>query len=167
MTDHKELILLRHAKAAHPDYPIRDFDRPLTKFGFDQADAIADWLEQAQLTVDIVLVSAATRTLQTIQPWRTKHPDIKVKQLESLYGATTGEILALVDAEPNARKILVVGHNPGIEYALHYLQSPDSNNSAYNQRMRPGDLVHLQQANSEKNWEPGKVELITRFSALR
>jgi len=163
----KELILLRHAKAAHPDQPMRDFDRPLKNFGFDQAEAIADWLEQAGAKPDVVLVSAAKRTLQTIQPWLVRHPDVEVKELDSLYGATTGEILALADAEANAKLILVVGHNPGIEFSLSYLAELDTQGQRHNQRMRPGDLAWLRRHKSEDTWQPGKAELLSRYSALR
>lgn len=163
----KQLILLRHAKAAHPKQPMRDYDRPLKSFGFEQADAIADWLEQADAVPDVVLVSAAKRTLQTIEPWRTRHPDTTVKELESLYGATTGEILSLADAESKARLILVVGHNPGVEFCLHYLAEEDASQQRYNQRMRPGDLAWLRRHRDEKSWQPGKVELFCRYSALR
>lgn len=160
----KQLILLRHAKAAHPQQPMRDYDRPLKSFGYEQAAAIADWLEQNTAKPDVVLVSAAKRTLQTIQPWRDRHPNAQIKELESLYGATTGEILSLADAETDAKLILVVGHNPGIEFCLHYLAEEDGR---HHQRMRPGDLAWLQRHQDEKSWQPGKAEVLNRYSALR
>ncbi|MCF6262601.1 MAG: histidine phosphatase family protein [Xanthomonadales bacterium] len=163
----KQLILLRHAKAAHPKQPMRDYDRPLKSFGFEQAEAIADWLEQAGVEPDVVLVSAAKRTLQTIEPWRNRHPNTVVKELESLYGATTGEILSLADAESEAGVTLVVGHNPGIEFSLHYLAEDDANQQRHHQRMRPGDLAWLQRHPDEQSWQPGKAELLCRYSALR
>ncbi|MBE9548693.1 MAG: histidine phosphatase family protein [Proteobacteria bacterium] len=162
-----ELILLRHAKAAHPDQPMRDFDRPLKDFGFDQAEAIADWLEQSGAKPDIVLVSAAKRTLQTIQPWLARHPDTAVKELDSLYGATTGEILMLADAETKAKLVLVVGHNPGIEFSLRYLAELDAQGQRHHQRMRPGDLAWLRRYADEETWQPGKSKLLKRYSALR
>lgn len=163
----KQLILLRHAKAAHPDQPMRDFDRPLKDFGFDQAEAIADWLEKSDVEPDVVLVSAAKRTLQTIQPWLARHPNTAVKELDSLYGATTGEILSLADAEPAAGLILIVGHNPGIEFSLSYLAELDTQGQRHNQRMRPGDLAWLRRYENEEVWQPGKAELLSRYSALR
>ena len=163
----KELILLRHAKADYPAIPVRDYQRPLSEFGFSQAVAIANWLETQNIRPGLILVSGANRTLQTIQPWRDAHPDTKVIELESLYGATPGEILAQVDAQTTALPILVVGHNPGMEYCLRYLLGKSQTETEKYMHMRPGDLAQLGQTENKPIWQPGEAELIRYYSALR
>ncbi|MCF6263926.1 MAG: hypothetical protein L3J24_10120 [Xanthomonadales bacterium] len=70
--------------------------------------------------------SAATRTRQTLQPWLNQHLQTQVNICKSLYSATLGEMLALIDEAPNSKLVLVVAHNPGLEYLLRYLQNPSN-----------------------------------------
>ena len=64
---------------------------------------------------DVVLVSSARRTLQTLEalePW-DEMPLIEV--MDALYLAPSAEILAVLrKASPAARCILLIGHNPGL-----------------------------------------------------
>ncbi len=151
-----QLLLLRHAKADHQSSP--DFERPLSEYGQQQAQKIADWLDNTELIPDRILLSAATRTRQTLQPWLERHPDAKPSICESLYGATPGEILALIDEVPTSKLVLVVAHNPGLEYLLRYLCGEA-------QTMRPGDIACLRQSHAEPSWLPGQAELLAHISS--
>ncbi len=150
-----QLLLIRHTQAAHPPLSIPDFERPLTEYGQQQAISISNWLEQAELSPDRILLSAATRTRQTLQPWLNQHPQAQVNICESLYGATPGEILALIDEAPSSKLVLVVAHNPGLEYLLRYLSAKD-------QPMRPGDIAWLSQ--TEATWQAGTTKLLAHIS---
>lgn len=151
-----QLLLLRHAKADHQPGP--DFERPLSDFGQQQALKIANWLDKTELIPDRILLSAATRTRQTLQPWLERHPKVKPGICESLYGATPGEILALIDEAPSSKQVLVVAHNPGLEYLLRYL-------SGEAQVMRPGDIAWLQQSSDKQSWQSGDAELLAHISS--
>ena len=153
-----QLLLLRHAKAAQCDFPLPDFERPLSEHGRQQAINIARWLKQTDLIPDRILVSAATRTQQTLQPWLDQHPDKHADIHESLYGATPGEILGLIDETPGSKLVLVVAHNPGLEYLLRYLSGTD-------QTMRPGDIAWLRQQPDESTWQAGQAELLAHISS--
>jgi phosphohistidine phosphatase len=68
------------------------------------------------LVPDLVLVSPARRTLETLaalQPWE-KPPLIEVK--EELYlAAAPGMLKLLRNVSDNVRTILLIGHNPGLQ----------------------------------------------------
>ena len=67
------------------------------------------------LLPDLVMVSSARRTLQTLaalEPW--DEPP-RVEPLDALYLAPARELLDVINhAAPTARCLLVVGHNPGL-----------------------------------------------------
>ena len=67
------------------------------------------------LLPDLVLVSSARRTLQTLaalEPWDDPP---RVEPLDALYLAPASDLLeALRHATPTARCVLLVGHNPGL-----------------------------------------------------
>jgi len=117
-----QLILLRHAKAA-PEAKGPDHDRPLTETGRAAATAIGRAMRKAGLSPEVVLVSSATRTQQTLEQLEAANvweewPNIDT--LPVLYMATHREILDILRNLPETvRSALVIGHNPGMhELAL-------------------------------------------------
>ncbi len=77
---------------------------------------MAQEIRRLGLTPDVVLVSSARRTLQTLaalEPWPNNPPT--VEPTDSLYLASASDLLDAVNAvEPDARCVLVVAHNPGL-----------------------------------------------------
>ncbi|MBW8329061.1 MAG: histidine phosphatase family protein [Thiobacillus sp.] len=100
-----ELILWRHAEA---EDGMPDLGRELTDKGRKQAARMADWLNP-RLPPDIrILVSPATRTLQTAQALGRDY-----EQLPALApGASARAVLAAASWPGGARPVLVVGHQP-------------------------------------------------------
>jgi len=116
----REIFLLRHGKADRPE-GLADFERPLKKRGRQDSKWIGRWLHDRQVLPDLVLSSPALRTLQTAQ--------IVCKQLAidseaivlnpDIYEAEATTLLSVLKNCPNtARKVLLVGHNPGLEDVL-------------------------------------------------
>jgi phosphohistidine phosphatase len=110
----KRLILLRHAKAERSAPSGRDFDRPLSPHGLKEAATAGRVLAAAGLIPDVVLVSAAMRTMQTWEQASPALPDARVKVRPDLYNASSDRLHAAVQAEHEARTVLVIAHNPGI-----------------------------------------------------
>jgi phosphohistidine phosphatase len=112
----RTLILLRHAKSdwtgSEPDH-----DRPLAKRGRRQAPEAGHWLAEHAGTIDLAVVSTATRAQQTWQlVSATQRPPPAVRDEERVYAASAAELLRLVRELPTeARVVVVVGHNPGLE----------------------------------------------------
>lgn len=100
-----ELILWRHAEA---DDTVPDLKRELTDKGRKQASRMADWLTP-RLSQDIrILVSPATRTLQTAQALGRGFQ--RVPALAP--GASADDVLAAAGWPDAAYPVLVVGHQP-------------------------------------------------------
>jgi phosphohistidine phosphatase len=110
-----QLILLRHAKAARGTSEVADHDRPLTAEGRQTAAAMGRRMRGIGLAPDVVLVSSALRTQETLdalEPWEDR-PNIEI--MPSLYMAAQAQIRDIVRALPETvRSALVVGHNPGL-----------------------------------------------------
>lgn len=111
----RQLYLLRHAKSSWDDPTLQDRERPLSKRGRKAAAAMAKWMRSREIVPDLVLVSSARRTMETLEalePWNPA-PTVKVK--DSLYHATAPEMLDMLRAvEKSTRTVLLVGHNPGL-----------------------------------------------------
>ena len=107
-----QLLLLRHAKAA----PGReDHARSLTPLGQAAAAAQGAAMRRLGLAPDLVLVSTARRTLETLaalEPWDDQP---LIEAMETLYLAEEAALLDhLRDVAETVRSVLLIGHNPGL-----------------------------------------------------
>jgi phosphohistidine phosphatase len=113
----KTLLVLRHAKASHDDSAISDHERPLTKKGRKAAKQMGKLARDQALLPDVVLSSTAERARSTADVFveASGHTDAVV-YLDELYLAEPPAYLeALRRHGANASRVLVVGHNPGLE----------------------------------------------------
>ncbi|HRO25848.1 MAG TPA: histidine phosphatase family protein [Luteimonas sp.] len=122
----RELILLRHAHAEPPQPGQSDFDRPLSAEGLAEAEAVATWLRDKGLAPDRVLCSPARRTRETLDAVVEAVGNLDKRLEPSIYEAMPGTLAGLVDAHRDADRLLVVGHNPGLERLLALLHSGQS-----------------------------------------
>ena len=114
----RQLVLLRHAKAAANSDTGEDFDRPLAARGREDAPGIGEALAGAGAEPEIVLVSSAKRTRETWALVASWFPDVTVEFLDTLYLADTDTLMRAAEAT-GARNVMLVAHNPG----LHELAS--------------------------------------------
>lgn len=122
----RRLILLRHAKSAWPD-DVPDHDRPLAPRGRRDAPAAGRWLRKSDYVPDQVLCSTAKRARETWHLAEEKlgaHPAAEFE--DRIYGASTGDLLALVRlTSTEVRTLLVVGHDPAMrELTLELTSEP-------------------------------------------
>ncbi len=111
----KRLFLLRHAKAQPADGGTEDFDRTLMLSGMQDAAAIARHLRKSDYRVDLILCSAAARTVQTAE-LVSQALEAEIAYRDNLYLAEAARIVAVVRGAPAAAgALMVVGHNPGLE----------------------------------------------------
>jgi phosphohistidine phosphatase len=66
------------------------------------------------LIPDLVLVSAAVRTLQTWAEASPALPDAKVQVRQDLYNSAPEQIRAVAEAAHEAQTVMVIAHNPGV-----------------------------------------------------
>lgn len=121
----RELILLRHAHAEPPAAGQDDLARALSPTGLDEARAAGDWLREHGLKPDRVLCSPAVRTQQTLAALGELGCD-DVREDQAIYEASPGTLAELADAHHDARRLLLVGHNPGLEQLAALLHSGQS-----------------------------------------
>ena len=122
----RELILLRHAHAEPPRVGQADLDRPLSAEGLAEADAVATWLRDKSLVPDRALCSPARRTRETLDTVIEAVGSLEQRLEPSIYEAMPGTLAGLLDAHRDAERVLLVGHNPGLERLLALLHSGQS-----------------------------------------
>src|SRR5262249_1848790 len=121
------LILMRHAKSDRSQGALGDFGRVLNKRGRRAAPLVAKYLRDNGLIPDFALVSSAARTKETwermIEAFDSE--DIPCEYLRELYLAQPQAILGAIRTAPtSASRVLVLGHNPGIELTAVALAAP-------------------------------------------
>jgi len=112
----KTLTLLRHAKSGWDDPVRRDFDRPLNPRGRRAARTVGQAMKAQGLAFDLVLASPARRVVETLEEIAAGYGAIEPRYDERLYLAAVSTLLDLVRTAPDeAGRLLLVGHNPGLE----------------------------------------------------
>lgn len=130
----KILALLRHAKSDWDDMSRRDFDRGLNDRGRKGAKLIGEHIREHGIAFDAVLASPAERVKRTLDE---AMPDAEVTFDARLYLASADTIFETVATQAgNSDKVLVVGHNPGLQEVLFELVAPDDENDLFDEASR-------------------------------
>lgn len=112
----KSLTLLRHAKSGWDDPISRDFDRPLNRRGRRAARTVGGEMKAQGLAFDLVLASPARRVIETLEEVESAYGPFGPRFDQRLYLASTATLLEIVRAAPDeVERLLLVGHNPGLE----------------------------------------------------
>ena len=154
----RRLFILRHAKSAWDTDASSDFERPLAKRGKKDVPAVGAWMLEQGLLPDHIISSPAERAKQTVIG--ICHAlDIEKKAIHwdsRVYGADTEELLELLSEVPdNAKAVLIVGHNPGLESLFSYLSSTDNDEVGV---VKTATLVHLEM---DEAWNALKPQCAT------
>lgn len=115
----RELMLLRHGKSCRKS-SLSDIERPLEDKGKKATLKIRNWLKAQSLLPDLILTSPAKRALQTLKrvcPDKTTN----IIEVPELYLADLNSLLSVLANCPNANRVLIIGHNPGLEQLISYL----------------------------------------------
>jgi phosphohistidine phosphatase len=120
-----QLLLLRHAKSSSGDTSIPDRNRPLSPRGRRDAMAMRRAMRELGLAPDLILVSSATRTMETmnlLEPWDDTP---LIEPLDELYLASVTRLLVtLREVTETVRTVLLIGHNPGMHELATTLTDP-------------------------------------------
>ncbi|HSL55320.1 MAG TPA: histidine phosphatase family protein [Pyrinomonadaceae bacterium] len=129
------LYLLRHAKSSWADESMGDFDRPLADRGREDCAVIGAYIEEKGIDFDLVLVSTAVRTRETIALVKDRAQfGVEVRFDDRIYEATTSQLLEVIsEVDDDRESVLLVGHNPGIEELLALLtgEHPDVSTATF------------------------------------
>lgn len=113
----KTLLILRHAKSSWKDDELPDHDRPLNKRGKQDAPRMGKLLRDEDLIPDLILSSDAERARATAELVVEEcHYEGEITYLRDLYAAEAEAYLeALAQLGGESPRVMVVGHNPGLE----------------------------------------------------
>jgi phosphohistidine phosphatase len=119
----KTLLLLRHAKSSWKHPELADHDRPLNKRGKRTAPLMGALLQAEGLIPDFILCSSAVRshtTAMLVAEACSYTEDIK--QTRDLYMAEPQDYVEVLhQVDKKHARVLVVGHNPGLEALIEAL----------------------------------------------
>ncbi len=118
------LMILRHAKSSWDSDAPTDFERPLGPRGERDAPRMGAWLKERKLKPKHVVSSPAERALQTTaavcEVLGVKKNAIHLDQ--RIYGSDVDTLLQVLSSVPRkAKRVMLVGHNPGLEELLIHL----------------------------------------------
>ena len=108
---------MRHAKSSWKEKDLPDQDRPLKKRGKKNAVQMGEFLKTKQLIPQRILSSTAERASKTAA-YIAKECGYKdeIDYRQDLYMAEPGAIINVLRSVPDEiDRIMVVGHNPGLE----------------------------------------------------
>jgi len=119
----KTLLILRHAKSSWRDSELADHDRPLNKRGKQDAPRIGNLLRREDLVPDLIVSSSAKRAHKTAElVIEASGYEGELRLDDELYAADPEGILdALQSLADDYERVMVIGHNPGLEELLELL----------------------------------------------
>lgn len=119
----KHLLVLRHAKSDWNNSRLSDYERPLNSRGQQDAPAIGKRLRDEELVPDLIITSSAERARVTAElAANTAGYEESIIYTRRLYHAGPDSYLEILRELGQAHeRIMVVGHNPGIEYLIQLL----------------------------------------------
>ena len=113
----KTLLILRHAKSSWKHAGLADHDRPLNRRGSRDAPRVGLLLRRQRLTPDLIVSSTAERARSTAAQVADGSGCGGPLELDrQLYLAEPEAVVDVVRGlGGEASRVLVVGHNPGLE----------------------------------------------------
>ncbi len=157
-----ELLLLRHGKSDWDRGTTDDFDRPLANRGRKAVKRMGRWLQERGLLPDRIISSPAARAKQTALRL-CRHAGVSediVSWEEAIYGADVDTLLEVLAAcQPEAGRLMIVGHNPGFEDLVEYLSGQPITVSSRGPAFPTAALAHLAMPDDWRRLERGCARL--------
>ena len=161
----KTLLVLRHAKSSWNDPALEDHERPLNERGRRDAPRVGELVREYGLIPDIIVSSDAVRAQLTAQAVAEAAGYAGEILLDHrLYLASPADILSLLQTvRENAERIMIVGHNPGLEDLVKQLTGEwqDMPTAALAQIVLPidrwGDLDLTTRGGLVGHWRPAEL----------
>jgi phosphohistidine phosphatase len=135
----KTLLILRHAKSSWSNASLSDHDRPLKTRGKRDAPRIGRLLREEELVPDLIISSTARRALDTAEAVADASGfGGQIEATRTFYHADPETYIDRIRQLPGEiERVLLVGHNPGMEALLTEL-------TAVYERMPTAALAHVE-----------------------
>ena len=119
----KTLLVLRHAKSSWEDDGLSDHQRPLSQRGKHDAPLMGTLLKKQELVPDLIISSSAKRAAKTAEAVaQSCGYENEVILTETLYASSPEDYVEVLnDLEFDYNRVMVVGHNPGLEELIEEL----------------------------------------------
>ncbi len=113
----KTLLILRHAKSSWKDASWLDHDRPLNKRGKQDAPRVGRLILQQELVPDLIVSSTAKRARSTAKrAVKACGYAGEMRFTPQFYHAPAGIYIEVLNhLSDDYSRVMVVGHNPGME----------------------------------------------------
>ncbi len=123
----KTLLLLRHAKSSWDDEDLDDHDRPLNKRGKKAAPRMGELLRDERIVPDLIVTSTAKRASKTAElAAKAAGYGGTILRDHALYLAPPDRYVRVASrVQSNPERLMLVGHNPGIEMCMNMLTGDD------------------------------------------
>jgi phosphohistidine phosphatase len=123
----KRLFVLRHAKARGPASAPTDFGRPLNPRGHRQAVDIGGIMRARHFDVDAIVASPALRVVETMNGViEGARLGIEPTYDPRAYNASPDTLFEILrEADDILERLLIVGHNPGLQQLLLNIAEDD------------------------------------------
>lgn len=162
----KTLLLLRHAKSSWKDHDLDDHDRPLNKRGKRDAPRMGQLLREEGLIPEFIVASTAKRARKTAEHVIGESGYRGETRITGDLYMVGGEHLRVVVAGllDSLSKVLLIGHNPGLEELLESLvgtYSPLSTAALAHIELEIDKWAQLSErpvASLVKVWQPRELE---------
>ena len=155
-----ELLVMRHAKS---DWTVgeTDFNRPLNDRGVRAADKMASWLVDNDLVPDQIVSSPAVRARSTAMAvvYGCGVDRRFIEFVDELYLADAFTWLQVL-AQQTADRVLVCGHNPGLDDLVDHLAAVPAELSASGKLMTTAAIAHFQFDSGWSDLGQGAGELV-------
>lgn len=160
----RELLILRHAKSAWDTDAATDFDRSLANRGLKAAPRVGRFLLEQNLLPDYVVSSPAVRAKETVVLVCEKlgFDPARINWDHRIYEAWTNSLVnVLRECPEHAERVLIAGHNPGLETLLQYL-CKERIPFPYDGKLMPtAALAHLQVHSDWDKLDQGVASLVS------
>lgn len=119
----KTLLVLRHAKSSWANSAITDHDRPLNERGKQDAPRMGKLLKEQDLVPEAIITSSAERALTTAELAALSSGfEKEIIVTRNFYHAEAEDYIAYLQRLPDDLvRVMVVGHNPGMEELVYQL----------------------------------------------
>ncbi len=116
------LLVIRHAKSDW-SVPAADIDRPINARGRRQAPFVGRWIGESIGSIDVAVVSVASRAQQTWSALAAELDDQPAVHHEHAAYTDSGRLLVrlLQDLGPEQGVAAIVSHNPAVEELVEHL----------------------------------------------
>jgi phosphohistidine phosphatase len=120
----KQVILVRHAHAHGLEPGLEDFERRLDRRGRHEAETMARRAHELGIAPDHLISSPADRAIATAREFAKTlgFPLPRIRHDDRVYLAEPEQLVAILRAAPaGARRVMLVGHNPGLSQLAEWL----------------------------------------------